>query len=603
MTESTTDNNQPIVPHILFDEQGGITTGGMELIDSLDWAKVPVAVDTETAKLYGHITLLQVYQAHWDEVVLIRNPSIGLVVYTLTVMDRDASDIVFHNASYDLSVVERTITRWCPQRAELQDTLYLSRLTYPRQQKFSLDQCYIYALGYNPYREAGITKKEMQALDWSVGELTPKQLHYACLDVYHLLDLYEATKAQQGSNSYRLDMRCLMDCLKWQGNGVPLSLEAIDEEIQKTKELIQDAYNPHNNSGVYLPSDLNVNSYQQVRAFLGSTESDKLYLRSEALRGNAEAGLISDVRGWRKTLSFLNTYKAYAVTEGRVSGIFAPSARSGRLTCKNENLQQWPRHLKHLIEAPEGRRLVYSDFDALEMRCIAAMIGDPDLLTILRTGQSPHDYVAARIFGADFTPLQRQVSKTLNFLLLYGGGAAMLQSSLIMEVQLLVSVQEAMTYKKQWLDVFRGIGEWHESGFDAHRAKEVWTTPLGRRYLGNLGTDQLNILVQGMGAEVAKLARVYAATEIEEQGLDVLMCSFKHDDYLYECDDDPEVYMALAKIVGDAMSRAWQTVCGTTRVPYAVNMPIEVDVGTNLKTIDSSGSIHRYSTVGGVLNV
>lgn len=540
----------------------------------------PLAIDSESANLYGATQLIQLYQKHWAEVIIVHTSDEFAKKLVMTLADL-ASEVVFHNASYDISVFmdadDMTFTEDFLDKVT--DTLYLSRLYYTKAKHFSLDKCFLYCLGFDPYKSVGIDKKLMQKKDWS-KDVNHLEYTYAATDVYYLLDLLDEVSVVKRTKSYRLDIATLKDCFSWQGNGVPVSKDKITLVRQDLESQIAD---------VPLPEDLNINSWQQVRRFLDSDESDKLFLKSEALRGNVDAGNITKKRTLIKRVSFLNVYDRS--DDALVRGVFAPLARSGRLTCKHENLQQWPRELKKIIVAPEGKKLLFTDFDALEMRCIAALIKERVLLKILRGGHSPHDYVAKGMFGKGFTQEQRRVAKTENFLLLYGGGIAMLQSMLILQADLLYSFDEVSEFKRAWLELFEDIAEWHERGFNDHRHKIPWKTPYGREYLGNLGTDQLNLQIQGMGSEVAKTARLLAKDEITKAKLDehVKMVSTKHDDYLYVVDDNPDVYEQTAEIVGTSMHKAWTIMMGMSAIKEPdVEMPIIVDVGTDLEFLEKT---------------
>lgn len=561
--------------------------------EELEISNEPLAIDTETDNFYGPIMLVQLYQASWDKVKFILKPTqIDLVVLISKINEPGPIEIIAHNASYDMSCIQdQTGIRWSPEG--LQDTLYLSRLAYPLQKKHSLDKCYVYALGRNPYRELGLIKQDLQKTDWS-EELTEDQLQYAGTDVYFLLDLYDEIKTSD-STCYNLSMKVLKYMLTWQRNGIPVDpdeLEVVRKELNQEIEDISEM----------LPRTLNINSWQQVRAYLNSDESDKLALKTMKCKGNEKAGYIVDKRVLVKRLSFLEEYSKEE-HNGRPSGIFAPSAISGRTTCKEINLQQWPRKLKRLVGLPEDgdKVLIYSDFDGLEMRCMAARNNVRGLIKILVEGHSPHDYVARKQFGPDFTETLRQVTKMENFLLLYGGGVEMLRQALIKEVELLFEFDEVAGFKKGWLEVFPEIAEWHKRGFRDHKAKRPWRTPFGREYLGTLGTDHLNIQIQGMGAEVALLAMLYMKRDLEAAGLEkeIKLCSFKHDDYILECDNNPEIYQAGSEILGNAMAESWRVMMGLKDIQAPqVEMPIEVDVGFNLARIDNTGSIYNYSTVG-----
>ena len=188
----------------------------------LDLTK-PLAFDTETCGLYGRIRLGQFYQEGWDAVLLVNNPDpleLAMVLKNVKV--------VMHNASYDISTIQdQTDMTYIPN--DYEDTFLLARLKFYNKEKFSADAVMEYVLGYDPYVKAGFDKKMMQKSDWNVLALTESQKIYAAIDVYYLLDVYDAVKDQADTTSYKLDMLTLGYCLDFQRNGMPV----LNDEVQK----------------------------------------------------------------------------------------------------------------------------------------------------------------------------------------------------------------------------------------------------------------------------------------------------------------------------------------------------------------------------------
>ena len=533
----------------------------------------PLAFDTESTGLYEKTRLAQFYQAGWDKVLLVERPDeVQLQLFL------DNCWVVMHNAHYDITAMQQNCcNRWIPKKFD--DTFLLARLHYPREEAFNLEAVMTYVLGYDPYKKAGFDKKEMQKSNWS-GLLTKDQLMYASIDVRYLLDVYDRVKAQDETMSYQIDMLTLKYCLDFQWNGMPVNMQKVMlRRIENAKKLTAN------------PCPINPNSYIQVRRWLDTTESDDLGLARLAAEGDERAALIRLHRKVLKQNNFLTKY-----SKPRVIGKFKPSARSGRLTSDDDNLQQIPRSLKEVFEAPPGKVFIYADYAQLELRTIAVITKCIEMIRLFKDGQDLHDFVCKFLFREDFTKEERQITKTCNFNFLYGGGILVFLGILLKQVGIKLGEAKAGELRRKWRNLFKEISAWQERGIAAHRAGKTWKTPFGREYLGKLMTDQLNIQNQGFGAEVAKLALHY----ILKGGLpkDVLLCDFIHDSFIIEAPDDPAIYEPIAKHVGDSMQEAWFEACKMAPV-HDLPMPVKVFVGKNWGDIEKGeGIIHKYELKG-----
>lgn len=544
----------------------------------------PLFTDCETMGLYGQVRLLQAYQPHLDHVVMVDTPDPMLLA-----MHLDKFNTVWHNAHYDLTTIQQqTDTRRIPTAFE--DTFLLGRLHFADKEKFSLDQTFEYVLGYCPYTRQNLDKKSLQKSDWSKLTLTEDQRLYAATDVFYMPQLWEAVKARVEDTSYKLDMLTLRYCLDFQWNGMPLNKDKLYFRHQDNEQIIRQ---------INLP--INANSYKQVREWLGGiTESDALALTKMSLQGNTGAHQILQVRRLRKQNSFLDKFDT---TDGRIYGKFLPSARSGRLTSKDQNLQQLPRKLKGMFEAPEGRVLVYADYAQLELRTICAITACKAMEKLFRSGADLHGFTAEMIFGTDWTKDHRNLSKTYNFSFLYGGGVNMLISILILQAEILLSEEQAVRDRRRWRNLWKEIYAWQEVGINKWRQGRLGSTPLGRKYKAKMMTDQLNIENQGAGAEVAKLALHYYYPALQaynkEHDTDFMVVNFIHDSFITEGPNDPTHYQAIAKLKADAMQKAWFEMSKLFKV-HDIPMPVDVAVGTNWGDIedDDVEDIWNYNLEG-----
>lgn len=550
----------------------------MELVN----VKHPLAFDTETCGFYGKIRLAQFFQEGWEEVLLVNWPN----PLELTIV-LNCTKVIMQMGHYDITTIQtQTNSRYIP--TDYEDTLYLARLHWYNKEHFSLDKTMGYALGYDPYEKEGLDKKLLQKINWDIPVLSTKQKIYAAIDVYHLFDVYNEVKGHLEATSYKLDMLVDKYALDFQNNGMPVN-----------DKLLQKLYSENLTEIESYDMPINVNSYQQVRPYIGSNQSDGLGLAILTIGGNIRAKNVNTVRKLIKQNSFINKFDT---DDGRIYGKFAPKTRSGRFASWDQNLQQIPRKTKGCFgyDTDDGRVLVYADYAQLEMRCICSITGEPIMDRLLRAEEDLHDYTAVMLFGKGFTKEQRQIAKTCNFNLLYGGGAVMLCSILIKEAMIRLSESEAQAIKRKWHNLYSVITGWQQQGIADWRAGRPWQTPFGRKYTARMMTDQLNICNQGFGAEVAKLAMHYMEPEIKGAfGGDVFMANFVHDSYIYDCPADEEVYKGVATIVADAMQKGWFEAL-STGIDLKIRdlpMPVEVFVGYNWGRIETD-YLYKYELRG-----
>jgi DNA polymerase-1 len=544
-----------------------------EIHEVLDPAET-VFFDTETDGLYGPIMLAQLYQTHLDFVILLKKPDAFELAIALS-----NYHLVMHYASYDISTIQRqSSTAWVP--AQFDCTFYLSRLAFWKEDSFKLTDVLRYVFGYDPYTKIMLDKSELQTSDWS-GELTEEQVQYACMDVYFLRDLYEAVKKMKTSWPYELDMTTLRCCLEFQNNGMPTLPEAVESTIETNLARIDE---------IALP--VNCNSYQQVRKYIGETESDGLALAKFGLAGNQKANDVREVRSLLKQINYVEKYR----TE-RVFGLFAPAARSGRLTCVKHNLQQIPRKLKHCFgfEVGGDRVLVYADYPTIELRTIAAITGEHRMAKLFSQGVDIHGYTATDFFGPNFTKDQRHFAKTLNFGLLYGGGASMARNILIKDAGMLIPLFEMEEKKRRWLRLWPAINAWQKRMTKSWRNGDAASTPGQRKYFGERLTDYLNIQNQGFAAEINKLAIHHLMPALKKLDSRILLINFVHDSFLLECPNEPELYQEAAIILSLTMQEAWYDSQINVKID-SIPINIEAFVGYDWGSIEDNSLFHFKGT-------
>lgn len=595
-------------------------------------------VDTETIGLYGKIRLAQFYQRGQSEVTIVEWPD----AYQLAAL-MDQFNNIAHNVHYEITVIQQgTVTRWIPPQME--DTFLLARLAMPQREFFSLDHVMDYCLGYDPYAAQKLDKKTLQTSDWGKPKLTNDQYAYAATDVYFLPEVYDKVKKARDDFSYRLDMLTLRYCLDFQWNGMPVDKRRLFSKWDEVQAVVDSTSLP-----------VNVNSPKQVKEWLGIDSSadlelayieldetkDKLcyYGSGPGTPQNTAAGLVRKIRKARKQLSFLAKFEETMV-DSVVFGKFKPSARSGRLTSDDQNLQQLPRSLKEVfgVEEDSGDILIYADYAQIELRHICAIVECKLMENLFRKGEDLHTYTADMIFGSFDALLDaaltaaldtaqerrgeffskeeydrivegvtsqvkkiykrnRQISKTCNFSLLYGGGITMFISILVKTTNIWLTEKEANKARAKWRNLWGEIYSWQERGIAAWKKGKLGSTPLGRKYSSKMMTDQLNIENQGGAADVNKLAMHYLVPKLRaynaEHGTNYRIANNIHDSYILQGERVEQHYMAVAKILAEEMQRAWFE-CSQNLKVKDLPMPVDVKCGLNWGDIENDDIPNIY---------
>jgi DNA polymerase-1 len=348
---------------------------------------------------------------------------------------------------------------------------------------------------------------------------------------------------------------------------------AADEETQQLTEELDRAAPPR-------PGTLegfapwNWNSPQQVKevfalvgADLESTDDDTLAAVDHRL-----ARLLRQYRGASKRVKTYGTgWLEHVAKDGRVyPGWRQIGADSGRMSCKDPNMQQVPRGAyRRCVVAPPGRVLIKADYSQIELRIAAKESGDKALLSAYQRGEDLHTRTARTVLGvADVTKEHRQLAKALNFGLLYGMGPATFRTYAKSQYGLDLSEEQATRYRNAFFMSYPGLGAWHRRVYDSGKHAIATHTLAGRRRLNvDRFTEKLNSPVQGTGADGLKLA-LALLWERRDQCPGVFPVLAVHDEIVVECDEGQ----------ADAATAWLKAAMLEAMAPLLAPVPVEVEV-------------------------
>ena len=294
-----------------------------------------------------------------------------------------------------------------------------------------------------------------------------------------------------------------------------------------------------------------------------STDADTL----EGLRGQHPA--IEKLLEYRRVTKLNATY-IVGLTEkidrdGRVRSLFDQTATvTGRLSSNEPNLQNIPvrteegRRIRRAFIARPGWLLVDADYSQIELRILAHLSGDENMIDAFVKGQDIHARTAAEVYGVpleEVTPQMRSASKAVNFGIVYG------ISDFGLARNIGVSRKEAAAFIERYFARYPGVKRFMDSAVADGKALGCARTMFGRRRpLPELQSSNYNIRsfgeraamntpVQGAAADIIKLAmvRVYEALRAEKMQARLILQV--HDELIVECPPD-EAGRAEALLTG-----------------------------------------------------
>jgi DNA polymerase I len=245
---------------------------------------------------------------------------------------------------------------------------------------------------------------------------------------------------------------------------------------------------------------------------------------------------------------------------GRVHTNYAQAvAVTGRLASNDPNLQNIPirtregRRIREAFVAPAGSHIVSADYSQIELRIMAHISGDENMLRAFAEGVDIHRATAGEIFGvpaADVSSEQRRYAKVINFGLIYGMSAFGLASNLGIERG------AAQSYIDRYFARFAGVRQYMEDTRQQAKARGYVETVFGRRlWLPEINSPNgprrqgaeraaINAPMQGTAADLIKLAMIAVQGWLERDGLQTKMIMQVHDELVLEV---PDAELALVR--------------------------------------------------------
>jgi DNA polymerase-1 len=567
-----------------------------------------VCFDTETtdidalhADLVGMSFSYKAREAFYVAIPADFNDAKSIVDEFLPFFNSTSIEKIAHNIKYDLKVLNRY---GISVAAPTFDTMVAHYLINP-ESKQGMDFLAEFYLKYQPISIETLIGKKGKG-QGNMSDLKPEEVSdYACEDAditFQLKQLFEPEiqKDHLKELFYEMEMP-LVEVLKdMEQEGIAIDVVGLQEYSKQMEITLAEL---EKSIKAEAGMDFNVDSPKQLGDVLFevlkiSSKAKKTktgqYATSEDVLQKHENDhpIIPMILEYRQLRKLKSTYVDPLPTmtdriDGRIHTNYMQTVTAtGRLSSNNPNLQNIPIRTdkgkeirKAFIPRNEEFTLMAADYSQIELRIIAALSGDKNMIEAFKSGHDIHKATAAKVFNVsleEVTRDQRSAAKAVNFGIIYG------QSAFGLSQNLNISRTEAKSIIDAYFEQYSTIKTYMDGAVTQARDKGyVETIMQRRRYLPDINSanavvrgfaerNAVNAPIQGSAADIIKMAMVEVYRAMKKQPLKSKMILQVHDELVFDVHKSEMDLMK--KLVEEAMEHA---------VKLVVPMEVELQFGEN----------------------
>ena len=433
-----------------------------------------------------------------------------------------------------------------PSRMDLLGKLNLEKAMAEKEDALCQMACY---MGYVSYAAQGQLKEKLEAEGMlSLFEAVEMPLVFTLADMELL--------------GVRVDAKAL----KAYGEQLVGRIEELEQSIYQQAG---EAFN------INSPKQLGVILFEKLQMPNGKKTKTGYSTAADVLEKLApEYPIVSDILEYRTLTKLKSTYADglanYISADGRIHGIFNQTVTAtGRLSSTEPNLQNIPirmelgRLIRKVFLPKEGCVFFDADYSQIELRVLAHMSGDQNLIEAYRHAEDIHRMTASQVFHTpieEVTDLQRRNAKAVNFGIVYG------ISSFGLSQDLSISRKEAQEYIQRYFETYPGIKIFLDKMVSDAKETGHAITLFGRkRPVPELASSNfmqrsfgeriaMNSPIQGTAADIIKIAMNRVRARLLAEGLQSRLILQVHDELLVEtCLEEKE---QVRKILNEEMQAA-----------------------------------------------
>ncbi len=408
-------------------------------------------------------------------------------------------------------------------------------------------------------------------------EITENILKYACYQAFIAYEAKDALKKKLQEEemwSVYNDMEIPLTFALYDMEQVGIRVEA--DQLRKYGEKLQVGIETLEKE-IYKEAghEFNINSPKQLGEILfgemnlpGGKKTKTGYSTSATVleKLEPEYPFVGKILEYRQLTKLKSTYAdglvGYISEDGRIHGTFHQTiTATGRISSADPNLQNIPvrmplgREIRKVFVPKDGCVFVDADYSQIELRLLAHMSNDKNLIDAYKGSKDIHAATASLVFKTpidEVTKEQRRNAKAVNFGIVYG------ISSFGLSQGLSISRKEAEQYINDYFESYPGIKNYLDQSVADAKEKGYSVTMFGRRRpipelkAGNFMQRQfgervaMNAPIQGTAADIMKIAMIQVARELKEKELKSRIVLQVHDELLIEAyEDEVEVVKEL----------------------------------------------------------
>ncbi len=479
------------------------------------------------------------------------------------------------------------------------DVLIAAYLLNPLKNDYDMEAIASEHLGILiPGRTEVFGKRNFRTL---LSEEAEKAMEYACYGAYIarkgkkvLEDKLEAAGMKRLMEEMEMPLSLVL--YDMQKEGVAVKREELkaygDALVARIEELEQSI---HKQAG----TEFNINSPKQLGEVLfetmqipGGKKTKTGYSTAADVleKLSADYPIVRDILEYRGLTKLKSTYAdglaAFIEEDGRIHTNFNQTiTATGRISSTEPNLQNIPmrmelgRQIRKVFVPKDGYEFMDADYSQIELRVLAHMSGDEQLIDAYRQEEDIHRITASKVFHTPFeevTDLQRRNAKAVNFGIVYG------ISSFGLSQDLSISKKEAAQYIEQYFATYPKVKEFIDKLVTDAKEKGYTETMFGRRRpIPELSSSNfmqrsfgervaMNAPIQGTAADIIKIAMIKVWKALKEEGLKSRLILQVHDELLIETAQEEEA--RVREILTENMKSA---------ADLAVTLEIDLHTGNN----------------------
>ena len=313
--------------------------------------------------------------------------------------------------------------------------------------------------------------------------------------------------------------------------------------------------------------DFNINSPKQLGIVL--FEKLKLYVIKKTKSGYAtdaetleklidDHPIISKILEYRTMSKLKSTYADGLLPlikeDGRIHASFNQTiTATGRLSCSEPNLQNIPirtelgKEFRKVFVAPKGYKFIDADYSQIELRILAHLSEDKNMVDGFNNGNDIHAITASQVFNVpleEVTKQMRSEAKAVNFGIVYG------ISDFGLGANIGISKVKAKNYIQKYFETYPDIKKFMDNAVKDCREKGYSVTIWGRRrdvpeinaknYNVRQGAERIamNTPIQGSAADIIKIAMIEVDKSLKERNLKARLILQVHDELVIECPEE-----------------------------------------------------------------